>query len=124
MKKEEMVKELVSSADKTGIVVTLVAAFGRSVHLILPYSEKAYEVSIDTLDFSVRATNSLKRAGLFTLGEVINAVAKGDLAKIRNLGKKTENEIKTKIMVFGYEQLTSSEKIQFFYNMIEKNSAK
>ena len=124
MKKEEMVKELVASADQYGIIVTLVGAFGRCVHMILPYSEKAYEVSIDTLDFSVRAVNSLKRAGLFTLGEVIDAVAKGDLAKIRNLGKKTENEIKTKIMVYGYEQLTPSEKTQFFCNIIEKNTAK
>ena len=124
MKKEELVKELVSSADKAGVVVTLVTVFGRCVHMILPYSEKAYEVSIDTLEFSVRALNSLKRAGLFTLGEVIDAVARGDLAKIRNLGKKTENEIKTKIMVFGYEQFTFPEKTQFFYNIIEKNSSK
>ena len=124
MKKEEFVKELISSADQNGGVITLVAVFGRCVHLVMPYSNRVYEIEIDTLDFSVRAINSLKRSGLFTLGEVIDAVANNALTQIRNLGKRTENEIKTKIMVFGYEQLTLAEKTQFFYNIIEKNSAK
>ena len=124
MKKNEFVKELVTAADRHGVVVTLFAAFGGCVSLVIPYSEKAYEVEIDTLALSVRAVNSLKRAGLFTLGGVVDAVSRGELSRIRNLGKKTENEIKTKIMAFGYEQLTGVEKIQFFQDVIEKNKAK
>ena len=73
------------------------------------------------MDFSVRANNSMKRAGVFKLGDIIDIISSEDLTKIRNLGKKTENEIKTKIMAFGYEQLTTAEKQRFFYDILERN---
>jgi DNA-directed RNA polymerase alpha subunit len=43
------------------------------------------------------------------------------LIHIRNLGKKTFNEIQTKILVFGYERLTEKEKQQFFVDLVERN---
>ncbi len=120
-KKQELAKVLMESADQIGVIPTLVTLFGRRVNMIVPYNNKTYEISIDSLDFSARAMNAMKRSGIFTLGEVIDAVASGALLQIRNLGKKTENEIKTKIMAFSYEQLTLAEKQQFFLTVIEKN---
>ena len=119
--KQELVHELIGAVEKNGLAVVLVAAFGRRVSISIPYSEKAVKVEIDTLDLSVRAINSLKRSGIFTLGGVIDAVSNGELSRIRNLGKKTENEIKTKILLFAYEQLSFSEKTIFFYDLMEKN---
>ena len=37
--------------------------------------------------------------------------------------EKTENEIKTRVLVFGYERLSDAEKKRFFLDVIEKNSA-
>ena len=121
MRKEEVVKELVASAEKIGVVTTLYKVFGKKVSMSIPFSDRACETSIDDMDFSVRANNSMKRAGVFKLGDIIDIISSEDLTKIRNLGKKTENEIKTKIMAFGYEQLTQAEKQRFFYDILERN---
>lgn len=121
MKRDEIVNELVKSAEQNGVVATLYAAFGKRVKMSIPFSLKATETSIDNLYFSVRANNAMKRAGIFTVGEIIDIIASGDLTRIRNLGKKTENEIKTRIMAFGYEHLTESEKKRFFYNIVDMN---
>jgi DNA-directed RNA polymerase alpha subunit len=121
MRKEEVVKELVASAEKIGVVTTLYEVFGKKVSMSIPFSNRACETSIDDMDFSVRANNSMKRAGVFKLGDIIDIISSEDLTKIRNLGKKTENEIKTKIMAFGYEQLTTAEKQRFFYDILERN---
>ena len=69
----------------------------------------------------LRAMNSLKRAGLFTVGEVVDAIISEELSKIRNLGRKTDNEIRTRILAFGYEKLTENEKKTFLYDMLERN---
>ena len=121
MNKDEIVNELVKSADKIGVVETLYATLGKRVKLIIPFSLKAAETSIDNLDFSVRANNSMQRAGIFTIGEIIDLIADDGLLRIRNLGKKTQNEIKTRILVFGYERLTENERKRFFYDMLERN---
>ena len=123
MKDHFIVNELVKSADKIGVVETLYATLGKRVKLIIPFSLKAAETSIDNLDFSVRANNSMKRAGIFTIGEIINIISNGDLMRIRNLGKKTENEIKTRIMVFGYDHLSDREKKKFFYDILVFNES-
>ena len=48
---------------------------------------KALETTIEDLDFSVRAYNCLKRAGIHTLQDLVNK-SENDMMKIRNLGKK------------------------------------
>jgi DNA-directed RNA polymerase alpha subunit len=63
----------------------------------------------------------MKRAGIFTIGEVIDLIASEDLTRIRNLGKKTVNEIKTRILLFGYDKLTENEKKRFFYEVVARN---
>ena len=119
--KEELVNELIEAVERKGLTVVLVATFGRRVSVIVPYSEQTFKVEVDALDLSVRAINSLKRCGIFTLGGVVDAVMNGELPRIRNLGEKTENEIKNRILEFAYEQLNSQEKKQFFFDLIEKN---
>lgn len=121
MKKDEVVNELLISANENGVVTTLYGVFGRCVKVSIPFSQKACDTSIDELDFSVRANNSMKRVGVFTIGEVIDLIANDGLLRIRNLGKKTQNEIKTRILVFGYERLTENEKKRFFYDVVDKN---
>lgn len=57
---------------------------------------KALETSIEDLDFSVRAYNCLKRAGIHTLQDLVNK-SEGDMMKIRNLGKKSLKEVLDKV---------------------------
>ncbi len=61
---------------------------------------KKLETSIDDLDFSVRAYNCLKRAGINTLGD-LTSKSELEMMKIRNLGKKSLKEVIDKIKDMG-----------------------
>ena len=61
---------------------------------------KALETSIEDLDFSVRAYNCLKRAGIHTLQDLVNK-SEPEMMKIRNLGKKSLKEVLDKIREMG-----------------------
>lgn len=58
--------------------------------------QKALETAIEDLDFSVRAYNCLKRAGIHTLQDLVNKTD-ADVMKIRNLGKKSLKEVLDKV---------------------------
>ena len=62
--------------------------------------QKKLETSIDDLDFSVRAYNCLKRAGISTLGDLTEK-SELEMMKIRNLGKKSLKEVIDKIKDMG-----------------------
>ena len=61
---------------------------------------KKLETSIDDLDFSVRAYNCLKRAGVSSLGDLTEKTEL-EMMKIRNLGKKSLKEVIDKIKDMG-----------------------
>ena len=124
MKKDEVVIELYKSANENGLIPTLYGTFGKSVKVSVPFSKKACDTEVDNIEFSVRAMNALKRAGLFTIGDIIDCITREELSRIRNLGKKTVNEIQTRILSYGYERLTENEKKRFFYEVVDNNSRK
>lgn len=120
--RETVVKSLIQASNEIGLVPTLYSVFGKSVTIKIPFTKKACDSSIDELDFSARANNSMKRGAVFTVGEIIDIINGEDgLKRIRNLGTKTENEIKTKILVYAYEHLTENEKKVFFYDLLDAN---
>ena len=71
-------------------------------------SEKILEMSIDELELSVRSYNCLKRAGINTVQELINKTPE-DMMKVRNLGRKSLEEVQAKIKELGLEFSTSEE---------------
>ena len=123
MEKEKIVEELLQATEQHGLIVTLHAVFGKNIKIRVPFSKKSCDMSIDDICFSPRANNSLKRSGIFTVGEIINLIEDDELIRIRNLGKKTQNEIKTRILAFGYDNLNLTEKKRFFYDLLESNCA-
>ena len=62
--------------------------------------EKALEMSIDDLELSVRSYNCLKRAGINTVEELITR-SSDDMIKVRNLGKKSLDEVVAKLKELG-----------------------
>ena len=56
--------------------------------------------AIEDLDFSVRSYNCLKRAGINTVGDLA-AKTEEDMVKVRNLGRKSLDEIKKKLLELG-----------------------
>ena len=69
--------------------------------------EKVLEMSIDELELSVRSYNCLKRAGINTVQELTNKTPE-DMMKVRNLGRKSLEEVLTKLKELGL-QLNPSE---------------
>ena len=64
--------------------------------------EKVLEMSIDELELSVRSYNCLKRAGINTVEELCNKTAE-DMMKVRNLGKKSLDEVNAKLKELGLD---------------------
>lgn len=69
-------------------------------------TSEVIETPIENLDLSVRVFNSLKRAGITTVGEVIELLEKGEEAimSIRNFGEKSLDELRVKMVEKGYLQ--------------------
>ena len=62
--------------------------------------EKALEMNIDELELSVRSYNCLKRAGINTVEELCNKTSE-DMMKVRNLGRKSLEEVLAKLNELG-----------------------
>ncbi len=69
--------------------------------------EKVLEMNIDELELSVRSYNCLKRAGINTVEELTNRTPE-DMMKVRNLGRKSLEEVLAKLKELGL-QLNQSE---------------
>ncbi len=69
--------------------------------------EKILEMTIEELDLSVRSFNCLKRAGINTVDDLINK-SEEEMMKVRNLGKKSFDEVKEKLKSLGFD-LSSEE---------------
>ena len=69
--------------------------------------EKVLEMTIEELDLSVRSYNCLKRAGINTVEDLTNKTEE-DMMKVRNLGRKSLEEVLQKLQLLGL-QLTPTE---------------
>ncbi len=63
--------------------------------------EKILEMTIEDLDLSVRSFNCLKRAGINTVEDLINR-SEEDMMKVRNLGRKSLEEVVQKLNSLGF----------------------
>ena len=70
--------------------------------------EKVMEMSIDELELSVRSYNCLKRAGINTVEELTNKTPE-DMMKVRNLGRKSLEEVLAKLKELGLQLKPSDE---------------
>ena len=64
--------------------------------------EKILEMTIEELDLSVRSFNCLKRAGINTVEDLISK-SEEEMMKVRNLGKKSFDEVKEKLQSLGFD---------------------
>ena len=71
-------------------------------------NEKVLNMTIEELDLSVRSFNCLKRAGINTVEDLINK-SEEDMMKVRNLGRKSLEEVIAKLNSFGYSLKSDDE---------------
>ena len=77
-------------------------AGGKSDAVGLKGSSTCGDASIDILELSARAEHCLQRAGVTTIGELC-AMSEEELSRLRNMGKKSVEEVKEKLSKLGYE---------------------
>jgi len=70
--------------------------------------EKVLEMTIEELDLSVRSYNCLKRSGITTVEDLANKT-EDDMMKVRNLGKKSLEEVTNKLRSLGLDFLPIEE---------------
>ena len=77
---------------------------------------------LEALELSVRAYNSLKRAGYHTVGELVEAVSSGkNLGSIRNCGKRSIREIMEHLFLFQYYLLRPEKREAYLREVIQMN---
>ena len=96
----EHLKLFIDLSDEAGIAEVLVEKDEKG-------KEKILEMTIEDLDLSVRSFNCLKRAGINTVDALINK-SEEEMMKVRNLGKKSFDEVKEKLQSLGFD-LSSEE---------------
>ena len=65
-------------------------------------TERVLDKIIEEMDFSVRAYNGLKRAGINTVADIVE-MSEADMIKVKNLGHKSVEEVKIKLTDMGLE---------------------
>ena len=70
--------------------------------------EKIYDMAIEELDLSVRSYNCLKRAGINTVAELVERDEE-EMMKVRNLGRKSLEEVQLKLAALGLSLRESEE---------------
>ena len=91
----EHLKLFIDLSDEVGMAEALVEKDDKG-------KEKILEMTIEELDLSVRSFNCLKRAGINTVDDLINK-SEEEMMKVRNLGKKSFDEVKEKLKTLGFE---------------------
>ncbi|MBE5758255.1 MAG: DNA-directed RNA polymerase subunit alpha [Clostridiales bacterium] len=89
--------------DHIGLFVDLVESMAQMDILVCREEDKqtkVLEMTIEDIDLSVRSYNCLKRAGINTVADLTKK-SESDLAKVKNLGKRSLEEVAAKLQSFG-----------------------
>ena len=110
--------QLKDAAEKHGAYYVLhLTCPGKTISI--PYYGRMGSLPIDEMNLSVRSSNALKRCGAMTIGKVAELMETGSLKAIRNLGIKSEKEIIRSFFTLCYANMTASEKLNFWQNVVE-----
>lgn len=124
MTRNELAQKLEEKTNECGLIQAIHELIGNTVNVEIGFAASACAMTIDEINFSVRSMNALRRAGIFTIGDLIIALSRDELIKVRNLGKKSLNEIKTKMLAYGFDRLSPYDKQIFFEDLASRNISK
>lgn len=118
--------------DMMGIIVDKIAEgekFSKALksvyskrNVCIPYTEENLKASIMELKMAGRATNSLLRAKLFTIGDVVKFCEKQKITNVANLGQSTGIEVFEAILDYCWDRMGSDDRVSFLIDTVERNS--
>lgn len=98
---------------------------GGSFKFKIHMTQAMSNTSIEALELSVRAYNSLKRAGYNTIGDLAEAIASGsDLKNIRNCGKTSVRDIMEHLFLYQYNSLPINKQEEYLKEVVLMNRRK
>lgn len=108
-------------ADRIGVLATL---HQLGVHdVLVPYSTRLSDLSIDEMNLTVRSSNGLKRANAGTFGRLKDLLAmENGILSVRNLGQKSAKEIKQLFFEECYTRLFPYEKAYYWQEILEQSN--
>jgi len=83
---------------------------GRGIGADLVLTPDKYDMPVENLELSMRAYNCLRRSGLMTMGQVLEA-SEEELLALRNFGRKSYDELRTKLDGLGILPLEEQEEL-------------
>ena len=107
--------------ERDGLIKSVRAILGDGVIVRLPFASVVYDRPIEDLSLSTRSYNCLCRNGIVKIDHLLTNLQRDDFSKMRNLGVKSLNEIKNKVIDYGYKNLSKGEQIKFLSGLIEDN---
>ncbi len=100
----------------------------RMFHFQVMFTDEQMKQDIEVLDLKPRAYNCLRRNGFRTLENLVNGVytkedesSKKQLLRIRNLGRKTAEEILMKVFYYQFMVLPDDRKKSYMEKVVEAN---
>lgn len=105
-------------ADKIGILETLRRL---GIHeAIVPYSNRLAELSIDEMNLTVRSSNGLKRANIYSFASLRERMGiENGLINIRNIGQKSLKEIQQLFFKECYDRLLPYERARYWQDVLD-----
>lgn len=96
--------------------------FGAKPRFPVYMGEELINTPIEELELSVRSFNCLRRAGMVTVGDIVGGIeGREDLLKIRNLGRRSADEIMSAIMEYQYSILSDEGRVRYLNRIEELN---
>ena len=90
-------------------------------NVIIPYTESILSTSILKLNMSVRAINSLMRAKLQTIADVVNYCESKKITSVKMLGTGAGIELFEAILDYSWDHMTLNERVTFLIDTVERN---
>jgi hypothetical protein len=91
-------------------------------NVVIPYMEDDLNESVMNLGMSGRATNTLLRARLRTVADVVEFCKTNKITKIANLGINSGIEVFEAILDYCWDHMSQEERVSFLIDTVERNS--
>ncbi len=102
--------------------VTLEEKRGGKFRFRMHMTQAMSETPLESLELGARASNSLRRAGYATVGELANDIASGtSLYGLRNCGKNSVREIMEHLFLFQYNSLPPKKRNNYLLEVVMLN---
>lgn len=106
--------QMLEAVDEAGFVSVL-TGMGAVPAVKLPMSKNFLDQDISVIDLSQRAWTGCMRNGINTIGQLVKKLReKNAFQDTKNMGKKSIAEVKLKLTMLAYNELTQEERLEFW----------